>query len=376
MPWEDANTGGGDTFTSDQIVNASDVEGTNVSEALNNTGERFEAMREPAGFPIISGGEIDRTSSVLSWNNISRTLAISPSNVSFDYYVNGVKLTSTGASKQINDIEGLWFFWFDSSGVLQTSQVFDLEYIYGEAFVAFVYWDASNKTIIGELFDERHGTKMDGHTHGWLHTRFGTAHESGGALNNVIDNGNGDLDSHAQFGIDASVIHDEDLHFELSAILSTTGLPILHLEGAENTPKLRLITNAGFSMVTTGTGRLAYNQLTGGVWQLTELTNRDYVLCHVFATSGSDINGKYFAVIGQNDYLTGGQAKSGASTEIKTLLNILPVQEKDWIATVIFQTSDVYVNSIKARVQPDDNGNSWTDWRWWDYKDFLKDTSI
>ena len=335
----------------------------------------FASMQEPTGFPIDPlTGEIDRTSSVLSWDNGTRTLSIDTVGPSFTFYIGGKRHSSQGASAQIDDTEGIWFFWFDENGEFQVSQIFNLVYIYNQAFVAFLYWDATNKIIIGDIFDERHGSKLDGHAHGWMHEKFGTRHESGGLLNTIDSAGNGSLNSHAQFGIDSAVIHDEDILFNLAAVLSTTGLPIFYLEGPELSPNLRLIINPGFSITTAGTGRMAFNELLVGNWQISEVSNNQYALCHVFASSGIDVNGNYYSVMGQGDYITQNAARLGASTEIKTLLSVLPVQEKDWIGTVIFQTG-AYGNDVNSRVRPTDLGADWTDWRWWDYKDFQKDAN-
>lgn len=343
--------------------------GSDGVDAVN----KLNSMFEPAGYPILSTGEIDRASSVLSWNNTNRELTISPTGDSFVFYSENKEYTkTTPQTKQITDSEGLWFFYFDENGELQATQSFDLNFIYNQAFTALLYWDADNKVLIGDIFDERHGVKLDGHQHGWDHEKFGTRHESGGLLNTINSSGSGDDDSHAQFGVDSAVIYDEDLLFNIDAVLSTTGIPVLYLEGAE--PKLRVINNPGFPVATTGSGRLAYNEDVGGVWQISEVNNNDFVFYHIFITSGPDTTGKVYAIMGQNDYLTRTEARREAQNEIRNLLNILPVQEKDWIATVIYQTSDGYANAVKGRVI--DTGTTtnpdYLDWRFHDYKDFVR----
>lgn len=337
---------------------------------------KFKSMLEPSGFPIDqTTGDIDRSSSVISWDEPTRTLSINPTGDIFEFYVDSKRFTSTGESIQIDDTEGLWFFYFDSDGVIQKTQIFELRIIYSLAFIAFLYWDATGKTAIpAGPFDERHGAKLDGHAHGWMHEKFGTRHESGGELNTINSAGSGAVNADAQFGIDASVIYDEDIKFGLNSVLSTSGLPILYLLGTEASPILRVLTNPGFSITTAGTGRMAFNELTGGNWQISEVSNNQYALCHVFATSGIGVDGEYYAVMGQGDYTTQNQARLGASTEIKTLLSVLPVQEKDWIGTVIFQTG-AYGNDVNSRIRPTDLGADWTDWRFWDYKDFIKDSN-
>lgn len=342
------------------IMGASGTEATNA----------FVGMREPSGYPINENGEIDRGKSVLSWDNTTRTLTISPTGESFVFYANGKIFQSAGASVQIDDTEGTWFFYFDENGDFVATQAFNINIIYSLAFTALVYWDADNKTIIGEVFDERHGAKLDGHAHGWLHSKFGTRHNSGAALNSLSSEQTGNLDSHAQFGIDAGIIYDEDIIFNIEAVLSTVGVPIWYLEGSE--PKLRSITNTGFSIATTGSGRMAYNQNVAGTWQLTEIANNDFGLCHIFCTSGPNTTGRVYAVMGQNDYGNALTARQGAKVEIKNLISVLPTEEKDFIATLIFQTSDGYGNAVKSRLRVNDLGEDWLDWRLYDYKDFNK----
>jgi hypothetical protein len=45
-----------------------------------------------------------------------------------------------------------------------------------------------------------------------------------------------------------------------------------------------------------------FNEWTGAVWQLTEVGEGNYVLCHVF--SSNDPAQPYIAFIGQADYTT------------------------------------------------------------------------
>lgn len=340
--------------------------------AVDGSLNKFYAMQEPVGYPIDpSTGLIDRDSSVITWDNGTRTLSIDPTGDYFDYWVGGIQKRSTGESIQITDTEGIWFFYFDDDG-FKTTQIFNLNIIYNSAFTAFLYWDAVNQEAIGP-FDERHGAKMDGHTHGIIHEKFGTRHESGGLLTDIDADSSGDDDTSAQFGISDSLINDEDIDFPLDAILSTEGLPILYLEGF--TPVLRKSVNAGFSILTGSNGRMVFNENDGGTWQLTEIGSNDYGLCHIFLTSGIGKKGQAFAVVGQGDYGTLGQARTAAPIEIKELISVLPVQEKDWIATVILQTVTSYNNAVKSRIRTNDIGTDWLDWRYWDYKDFIKDAN-
>ena len=317
------------------------------------------ATQEPTGFPVLTTGLIDRTSSVPSFVDGTRTFSLNPSAVDFDFFVRGVKYTSTGDSIVISATEGMHFIYYDSTGTIQESTVWNDAYITANAFIAGVYWDNTNSQQI-YLGDERHGCQMPGHTHLWIHENEGTSFVSGQALNTLSTDQDGSLAAHAQFGVDSGEIRDEDITVTLAAILSTTGLPIYYKDGAAG--DWRRSINAGFPVVTTGTGRLAWNEDTGAVWQLTEVSNLQFVLYHIFSTN--DTTYPYIAIMGQADYNVLINARAGANIEISNLVTSgLPFNEFVPIATVIYQTADAYANAVNARIRTTDLGDDYIDWR-------------
>lgn len=111
------------------------------------------------------------------------------------------------------------------------------------------------------------------------------------------------------------------------------------------------------------TGRALWNEWTGTTWQTTEVGNNDFVLYHIFAVNDDDDSRKVISVMGQNDYPTVGQARSGASTEIASILTQYPFEEVVPVGTIIFQTSTGYANTVQSRVRSNDDGDDYTDWR-------------
>jgi hypothetical protein len=310
-----------------------------------------------------ANGFVDTADSSISFVNATRTFSIQPTATNYTFYVGGTLFTRTGDTVQIADTEGVHVIYYDSNIVL-TSLV---NPTFGEidtiiqhyAIVAILYWDTSAATQIF-LADERHGYIMSPSTHAYLHFTEGMRYLYGLGLNTIDPDQSGDLDAHAQFGIDAGAVTDEDLFKSISAIVSTTGLPIYYMTGAA--ADWNKSTNAGFSVLTTGTGRLAWNEFTGGAWQLTEVDNNDFVLCHVFATN--EVDNPMIAVLGQAEYNTLGQARTGAETEIRSLLlNDILFPEIKPIATVILQTSTGYANAVKGRIRTTDEGDNYIDWR-------------
>jgi hypothetical protein len=329
-----------------------------AQEFENYITQMWDDENEPTGF-------VNRTNSSLNFDNISRTLTISGS--SYVFYIEGVKFTKTGSSsKQITDTEGLWWFYFDSNGVLQATQTFSTSLILNNALVAIVYWDATNNSAI-YFGDERHGITMDGITHAYLHLVFGTKWISGLGLANFDIDGDGSSDSHAQFSVVDGVIYDEDLRHSiengnLQTLSPTAYIPVYYLDGASAYWRKDTTTAFPVKSFSGGSGRLAWNEFTGGAWQQTEIANLQFVLCHIFATN--DIDEPVIAVQGQATYNSITSAREGATTEINSLVTgDMPFVEFVALGSVIYQTRDAYTNTVKARTRTTDEGDDYVDFR-------------
>lgn len=316
--------------------------------------------QEPTGFPVnASTGEINFAASTLSFVDGSRTFTITPTGANFTFYEKGTLYTKTVAqSVVISNTEGMHHIYFEN-GILKSTTTFSIDLIYSYCYVAAVYWDATNSEHI-YLANERHGMRMDGHTHAYLHQKNGTIFLSGSALNTITVDQSGNDNTHAQFGIDAGSIKDEDILLSLTTISSAVGCNVFYKDGING--YWRKDTNTGFSVLTTGTSRLAWNEDTGATWQKTEATNGYYVLYHIFATN--DQNQPYISVMGQSEHLLLADARDAAETELTSLINTgLPFQEFTPIATVLFKTNNTYSNAVKARTISVNGGGDYVDWR-------------
>lgn len=310
-------------------------------------------------------GFINQTDSTLTWTDTTpaRTLSIQPTSDSFVYFVEGVPYRSTGDTIQITDVEGTHIIYYDkdtlTEAVNPTSGEVDV-LIRTCALVSIVYWDtsASEAIYVGE---ERHGKVMSSSSHAYHHFIDGLRYVEGLAIVDMDVDGSGNDATAAQFSTGSGAVTDEDLYKAISAVGSTTGLPIYYMTGNEEWNRY---INTGYSVRTfdgTNTTRLAWNENVGGVWQLTEISNNDFVLCHVFATTEKDK--PMIAIMGQNDYATIIAARDGAEVEIRNLtLNNIQFPEYRAIATVIFQTSDGYSNNVKGRVRSTSDGDNYIDW--------------
>jgi len=311
-----------------------------------------------------ANGFEDRDDSTLAWNDGTYTLSIQPTATNFTYWVEGIKYVSTGDTVQIdNTKEGIHVIYY--VGDTLTSMANPTEGDIGsiirrQAIACIIYWDTSTATAI-YVGEERHGKVMSPETHAYLHFLEGLRYVSGLGLNTFSVDGTG-ITVDAQFGVDSGAVSDEDLYLPSTAVLPTTGCPIYHQTGTGEWNKTVV---AGFSVRTfdnTDATRLAWNEFTGGAWQLTEVDNNDFVLCHIFATTEKDT--PMIAIMGQAEYNTKRLARQGALTEIRSLvLDDLLFPEIRPIATIIFQTNTGYVSTVNAKVVSTDEGDDYIDWR-------------
>lgn len=313
-----------------------------------------------------------RTNTTLSFDDGTLTLSITASSYPFSFYQYGKKYEIDAQDDvTITDTEGLWVVYYDY-GVLTAlhdpSEAEEEDVIKNKCIVWEGYWDATNNEILSpDGFDERHGVVMSPNTHYYLHTTRGAQYLSGLALNNFSVDQTGNSDAHAQFSVNTGSTLDEDISTTISAIGSTTGLPIYYLDGAS--VNLRRLVETGFSVLTDvtagigATGRVVYNQFTGGAWQLTVVTNNSFVLCHVFAVNAVNTSDRVVAVIGQNEYGNLAAARVGANEEISTIVTQFELEELVPIGSIIFQTSNSYANGVRSRVRSTDLGDDYVDWR-------------
>jgi hypothetical protein len=329
------------------------ADGSTIKAHLDELASRREAQntltKEPTGFATR-----DESTTSFSDSGPDRTFTISPVASSFTFYVKGVKFTKTTAeSIQIPNLAGNHFIYYSPTGVLSSTQVAGSALFKDNALVAIVYWntDTNTHSYFGE---ERHGLQMDGETHSYLHTVFGARYLSGLALQGFSVNGDGSSNTHAQFTADEGTIRDEDLLLTLAA---QTQIPVLYRQGtlwrkkaADSFPMIY----SGTAGYTGASGRLPYNQLISGSWQLTQVANNGFVLVHLFGTNDKET--PVVAIQGTSEYGNVTAARIAASSEITSLAG-LPFAEFVAIGSVVVQTADAFTNTPKATVVSSNGGN-------------------
>jgi len=336
---------------------------TTVDNLTNQLGD----TTEPNGFP-------DRTSSQISFTDGTLTFAIQPTAANYSFWSDGARYTKTGTdSKVITDTEGVWYFYFDGSGVLQGTQTWSDDLVTRYALVALVYWDATNNTAV-YFADERHGITMSGVTHRYLHNVFGAQWVSGLGLSQITSDGNGNLDVSAQFAVDDGVIYDEDVVNNIvddtpQDLYTTADIPVFYRDGAAGDWRKKTADN--FPIIYSGapsgySGTLIpYNNIVTGNWTLIELGNNKFMTMHYFATN--NIAEPIVGIIGQNEYDSIKDARDGVTSELNLLLIGFPLREFTPLATVIYETSSGFGNTPKARVRSVGTGVDYVDWRGSEY---------
>lgn len=177
--------------------------GTHYSTAMNDIGELT--------------GFVDHLNSTLTWDDISRTLTLTP-NPSYTYYFKGQKrVVSVGVKTfTIPNVVGFYLFWLDSDGLLQGSLAGVVPSpMTGNCLVAGIYWNGTKALGLG---DERHGAVMDWATHAYFHYYFHAQYKSGFALahhETVLTSQNGNAEHHAKFQLGDGEVADEDLEFSI-----------------------------------------------------------------------------------------------------------------------------------------------------------------
>jgi len=360
----DWGTGAGQVSAVDVPIadSSSYYTGTEVETALTEVTPRNEWLQN---------GFATKSTSTLTWTDTgpNYTLSLQPTGVSFEYWDDGIKYTTTGDTVQIdNTKEGIHVIYYEGDTLTSLANPTDAEVstiIRGSCLVSIIYWDTSTATAI-YVGEERHGNSMSPTTHSYDHFKEGLAYISPGLGLNTFDTGGGGSVAEAQFGVDAGQVADEDLFLTIDAVVSTTGLPIYHMTGAAQDWNKTVV--AGYSARTldnTSNDRLAWNNIDAGgagVWGMTEVGNNDFVLCHVFATTEKDT--PMIAIMGQADYATRKKARAGALVEIMSLIfGDLPLPEIRPIGTVIMKTNLGYASANNATVQDLSNGDSYVDWR-------------
>jgi hypothetical protein len=296
-------------------------------------------------------GFVDRTASVLSFNNSNRQLSIAPASTSYEVWCKGVRFVKTGTeTTTIPNTSGLYFIYFNSAGVLSNRLgFFDFE---DETPVSYVYWNATDG-VQYFFADERHGVVLDWATHEYLHRTRGAAFASGFGIGNYTTTGTGTSNSDMQLDLSNGTFFDEDLKVQVVHSATPTAntweqvleggaeIPILYHDGAV----WKMTTPTKFP-VKQGT-LPQYNFFSGGTWSTTDLVTNTFGITWIVATN--NLNYPIVGILGQKQYQN--LNKVAEDNWDSLFLDGLPVVELRPLYKVAYLVSSTFTNTPKAAIR-------------------------
>lgn len=240
-----------------------------------------------------------------SWNDGNRTLTLTPVSGTYEYWVSGVKYTSSGDSIQISNDTGMHYVVYNGDTLEESMTVWNI-LADNRALVAEIFWNASDsKAII--IGAEPHTYTLPAATHYWQHTSIGTRYIKGLAVSqNGTDN----------WKIDVSdgQIADEDIFIDIAngttdvfeQPMAALEAPKLYRSGTTWTYNNSVPSNI---VLLDGSNDVYRNTESGGSWSLTAILANRYSAMWMIATN--DINNPLFWVVGQGDSGNIGDADTG-----------------------------------------------------------------
>ena len=131
---------------------------------------------------------------------------------------------------------------------------------------------------------------MSGWTHLYLHETIGFKYYEGLNPGNLQVDGSGNDNASAVMSLTDGELFDEDLKYETSdspqTLAPIASIPVYYIDGVAGS--WRKDTATDYPVKRFGTSRLAYNSYSAPTYSQTEVTNNDFVLCHIFATNDID----------------------------------------------------------------------------------------
>lgn len=323
----DPGTGGGPTDAT-VIIDA-------LSDGLEAVEAAAAATHEPMGIAV-------KDDVSLSFDQGTRVVTVAPAVSSFDYWLNGTKVTvSAPKTVTLPNTTATHFVYFDdATGTLkQSTTAWDIA---STVQVAAIYWNAT--TGAGVMLDERHGISMDWATHLRLHTVDGTRVVSGFAMSSYTLQPAAPANTDNDYAVASGVIADEDLRSTVPALTpGASAYRVWHRSGASG----EWTWDTTSLPFTVGTTYLHWNEWTGATWQKTEAVNGRFVNFWVCATPALTAAHGVIVVMGQASHSSLALAQ-GESIAASIAWGTLPFTELAPLYRVTMRTNTAY-NSATGR---------------------------
>lgn len=318
-------------------------------EDVLNLEEELEKRSLDVGF-----SNLDNIS--MSFDDNTRTLNL---NGIYDFHVNnGDIFNKTNDSFQWSDNEGLIYIYYDNNGVLQEvlnpNRNTQYETMISTLPVAYIYWDFDNKKAIF-LTDILKSKQMAITT--WVKQFYdhGIYNLDGLNILNDPSNGgtntpNGSLDLSAQFSLSPSNLLFTDRKYPTNIRNVTSNYTCLYLLNN----KLRSYVKTNFSVLTDidtsvgASGRLVYNNDNN----INVVDNNNFVWYFIGVGNNVDENDRIVSFMGQNQYNTINDSKTNLIDETILVEKSFSIRQEFTLThAILFETSDTFTNSVKARIR-------------------------
>ena len=339
-----ASTVGSIDDLSDVVITAA-VDG----QILVFNGTNWVNTVRPSNEPI---GHQDKSESVISFNEGTRTFSIAPVSASYTVWCAGKRFVKTTTSTvTIPDTSGLYYIYFNSSGALAyktTYFTWDTD-----TPTAYIYWnEVDNKAYF--FADERHGITLDWATHEYLHRTRGAVIANGFGVSNYSIVGNGSSNAHAKFDLAGGTFFDEDLQVDIVHSNTPTANTWQQvLEGNAEIPVFYKLNSHWTKDTATefafkqGTSRPRYNSYSAPNWSTVDINNNKFAISWIIATN--NLNEPVIAIMGQASYNNIGEAEAAIWEDLN--LDGFPIFEFRPLHKVVFQGTDSFTNSVNAAIR-------------------------
>jgi hypothetical protein len=260
------------------------------------------------------------------------------------------------------------------------------EIINTRVVVKIIILDSSNNVVL--LGRETHSNQFPARVHNYLHNVNRAKYIRGFNLTPYGISENGSIAANAwRFKIDSGIFYDEDITFTLPATggdLGTETYGALWYRSGNEWVRSDENGNAGATtpstqpFITSGTNVLQYNPITvgssGGIdtfsGVLSDVTEDNFMLIHVFAVNSSEDGFEWSFIIGQEQYASKSLARAAATEEVSNLITIgLPTPEFVLAYTMIYQGNTTFGDGVGAAlIYYDTVSEPVKDWRTDDVK--------
>lgn len=289
------------------------------------------------GLQLASGFPLDANMAygvALTYDPGTRKVTLTPTLASFDIYVRGTKITTTGVHESVAHGAGAanYYYYHDGSAFVWATDPWPFD----EAPICYVVWLGAD----GVGYFELHTTSRDPNIHRVLHFSQGTQVQTRGAITGYTPST--DSDVAVTYAIAQTVILDEDIQYTLTALA----------DGGPYTIWWR--TTAGAWTYTEG-ATLPFKYGTYPQWNrisdftLVDLGSLEYCNYYVFATPALETQQQFIIVPGQAMYssLAGAQAESVSGLSFGTL----PFQEIAPLYKITMRARNTYGGTAKCMIE-------------------------